>query len=41
MTGASTEVSVSGAGMDHMSTLEITTLKMKHAVLGLEESDLA
>lgn len=41
MTRASTEVSVSGAGMEHMSTLGITTLKMRHAVSGLEENDFA
>lgn len=41
MTRASTEVSASGAGMEHMSTPGITTLKMRHAVSGLEENDLA
>ena len=40
MTEASTEVSVSGAGMEHMSTPGIITQKMKHAVSDLEENDL-
>ena len=40
MTEASTEVSVRGAGMEHMSTPGIITQKTKHAVSGLEENDL-
>ena len=32
-------MSVSGAGMQHMFIPGITTLKMKHAVSDLEESD--
>lgn len=40
MTEASTEVSVSGAGTEHMSTPGITTQKMKLAVSDLEENDL-
>lgn len=40
MTEASTEVSVRGAGMEHMSTPGIITQKMKLVVSDLEGNDL-
>lgn len=39
-TEANTEVSVSGAGTEHMSTPGIIIQKMKHAVSDPEENDL-